>query len=186
MPRPIDYVLPAPSCLEHQNEGGFPGGGTKDEYLPGRAPSVSSFRCYTENPEPLPMYCAPIPEDDAARVATLRAYSILDSPPEQGYDDVTALAVHICQTPFSTVTFVDQNRQWFKSEAGFGTNETGRAEGFCACAVLSPEMMVIEDASLDPRFRENPFVLGGPRIRFYAGAPPGRAEPTHPWHSLRI
>ena len=117
------------------------------------------------------MFSAPIPENDAERLATLYRYSILDSEPEQGYDDVTALASYICGTPFSTITLVDRDRQWFKSEVGFGTNETGRADGFCACALLQPEMMVIGDTLLEPRFCENPFVLGGPEIRFYAGAP---------------
>lgn len=117
------------------------------------------------------IYSAPIPEDDADRVATLHSYAILDTLPEQGYDDVTAMAGYICEAPYSTVTFVDEGRQWFKSEAGFGTNETGRADGFCACAVMQPETLIVEDTLLDPRFRENPFVLGGPQIRFYAGAP---------------
>ena len=117
------------------------------------------------------MFTAPIPEDDAARLATLYSYSILDSPPEQGYEDITALASFICATPFSTITLVDRDRQWFKSEVGFGTNETARADGFCACALLRPETLIVPDTLLDPRFANNPFVLEPPRIRFYAGAP---------------
>jgi len=117
------------------------------------------------------MYAAPIPQSDAGRLATLHSYEILDSPSEQGYEDVTSLAAYICSAPYSTITFVDADRQWFKSELGFGTNETGRSEGFCACAVLQPEPLIIKDTLLDTRFAENPFVTGGPRIRFYAGAP---------------
>jgi two-component system NtrC family sensor kinase len=117
------------------------------------------------------MYAAPIPKDDLRRLAALHSYGILDTVPEQGYEDVTALAAFICQAPYSTVTFVDADRQWFKSEVGFGTNETNRSDGFCACAVLQPEPLIIEDTLLDARFAENPFVTGGPRIRFYAGAP---------------
>ena len=117
------------------------------------------------------MYSAPIPEHDVGRVATLYSYAILDTPPEPGYEDVTALAAYICSTPYSTITFVDEKRQWFKSEVGFGTNETGRADGFCACAVLQPETMIVHDTLLDDRFAQNPFVVGGPQIRFYAGAP---------------
>lgn len=117
------------------------------------------------------MFSAPIPDNDAERLATLYRYSILDSETEQGYEDVVALASYICETPFSTITLVDRDRQWFKSEVGFGTNETGRADGFCACAVMQPEMLVIGDTLLEPRFAQNPFVLGGPEIRFYAGAP---------------
>ncbi|HEX4321779.1 MAG TPA: HAMP domain-containing sensor histidine kinase [Acidobacteriaceae bacterium] len=117
------------------------------------------------------MFTAPIPENDSARLATLYSYSILDTLPERGYDDVTALASFICRTPFSTITLVDKDRQWFKSEVGFGTRETGRADGFCACAILQPETMIVRDTLLDRCFAENPFVLGGPQIRFYAGAP---------------
>lgn len=117
------------------------------------------------------MYTAPIPADDEQRVATLRSYGILDTLPEPKYDDVTALATLICDAPYSTITFVDSDRQWFKSEVGLGATETGRADGICACAVLTPEPMVIEDTQLDARFCANPFVLDGPRIRFYAGAP---------------
>jgi PAS domain S-box-containing protein len=116
-------------------------------------------------------FSAPIPDNDRERVATLHLYGILDTPPEQGYDDVTAFATYICDAPYSTVTFVDKDRQWFKSEVGFGTNETGRSDGFCACAILSSQTLVVEDTLLDPRFSANPFVLGGPQIRFYAGAP---------------
>ncbi|HEX4030103.1 MAG TPA: GAF domain-containing sensor histidine kinase [Terracidiphilus sp.] len=117
------------------------------------------------------MFTAPIPDDDSARLATLYSYSILDTAPEQGYDDVTALACFICDTPFSTITLVDKDRQWFKSEVGFGTNQTGRTDGFCACAILQPEPLIVQDTLLDPCFAENPFVLGGPKIRFYAGTP---------------
>ena len=78
------------------------------------------------------MFSAPIPIDDAARLATLHSYAILDTPEEQGYEDVTALATYFCEAPYSTITFVDKDRQWFKSEVGFGTRETGRSDGFCA------------------------------------------------------
>ncbi len=117
------------------------------------------------------MYSAPIPENDALRLATLYRYSILDTPRERGYDDVTTLAAYICQTPFSTITLVDRDRQWFKAESGFGTQQTERAEGFCACALVSPETMIVEDTLKDLRFATNAFVVGNPKIRFYAGAP---------------
>jgi PAS domain S-box-containing protein len=117
------------------------------------------------------MFSAPVPDNDAERVATLHSYGILDSPPEQAYEDVTAFATYVCATPYSTITFVDSERQWFKSETGFGTNETGRSDGFCACAILCPETLIVEDTLLDSRFSENPFVRDGPKIRFYAGAP---------------
>ena len=117
------------------------------------------------------MFTAPIPEDDADRLATLYRYSILDTEPEQGFEDVTTLASEICGTRFALISFVDLNRQWFKSEVGLGAPATGRAESFCACALTSPEPLIVEDTLLDPRFAENPLVLGEPGIRFYAGAP---------------
>jgi two-component system NtrC family sensor kinase len=117
------------------------------------------------------MPAAPIPTNDDARLITLHSYAILDTLPEQGYDDVTSLAAYICDTPFSTITLVDLDRQWFKSEVGFGTNETGRSDGFCACAILCAKTLIVEDTLLDPQFSTNPFVLGAPEIRFYAGAP---------------
>ncbi|ADW71275.1 ATP-binding protein [Granulicella tundricola] len=117
------------------------------------------------------MLSAPAPDDDAERVATLHSYDILDTSPEEAYEDVTALATFFCETPYATITFVDKERQWFKSEAGFGVNETGRLDGFCACTILQPDPLIIEDTLLDSRFSMNQFVLDGPRIRFYAGAP---------------
>jgi signal transduction histidine kinase len=117
------------------------------------------------------MPAAPIPENDAARLSTLRDYAILDSLPEQSYDDITALATFICGTPVALISLVDKDRQWFKSKVGFEIDSTGRAESFCAHTLLNASTLIIEDPSLDPRFFDNPLVLGDPRIRFYAGAP---------------
>lgn len=114
---------------------------------------------------------APVPENDDARLAALRRYNILDSAREQAYDDITSLAAFICDAPFSTITLVDQDRQWFKSEQGFGVSETNRDDSMCACAILQTSPMIVEDTLLDERFRDNPFVTGWPGIRFYAGAP---------------
>lgn len=117
------------------------------------------------------VFSAPIPENDAERLAELRSYGVLDTPTEQGYDDITFLASYICETPYATITLVDQDRQFFKSEVGFGARETSRADSFCACAMLESEPMVVSDSRLDERFAQNPFVVGAPGIRFYAGAP---------------
>ncbi len=117
------------------------------------------------------VFSAPIPENDAERLVELHSYGVLDTPTEQGYDDITFLASYICEAPYATITLVDEDRQFFKSEVGFGTRETNRADSFCACAMLEPEAMVVPDALLDERFAGNPFVLGRPCIRFYAGAP---------------
>lgn len=117
------------------------------------------------------MSAAPIPPDDDERVAALRSYGILDTEPEQGFDDITFLAAHICSTPFSTITLVDRDRQFFKSEHGFGTRQSNRDDGICACTILNRAPMVINDLEADERFELNPFVTGGPKLRFYAGAP---------------
>lgn len=123
-------------------------------------------------PESPPMFTAPIPANDDARVAELHRYGILDTPPEKAYDDLTTLAAYICETPFSTITLVDHDRVWFKSERGVGASELGRAYSFCACAVVQPAAtIIVEDTLLDPRFAKNPSVLGAPYVRFYAGAP---------------
>ena len=105
------------------------------------------------------------------RLATLREYGVLDSAPEQGYDDITELAAFICGTPISLVSLVDEDRQWFKSHVGLAATETPRSQSFCAHTIQPKETLVVSDATTDPRFRENPLVLGDPNIRFYAGAP---------------
>ncbi len=117
------------------------------------------------------MPSAAIPENEAARVASLNSYSLLDTLPERCYDDATALATYICGMPVSLISLVDENRQWFKSRVGFGPGETDRESSFCAHTLTNPVTLVVEDTFLDPRFADNPLVIGDPGIRFYAGAP---------------
>ena len=117
------------------------------------------------------MPSAPIPEDESGRLATLRTYSILDTMPEQEFDDVTSLATFICGTPTSLISLVDKDRQWFKSKVGLAANQTSRTDSFCAYTLTRPESLIVEDTLLDPRFSDNALVLGDPKIRFYAGAP---------------
>jgi len=107
--------------------------------------------------------------DEAARLTALRSYRILDTDPEEGFDDLTLLASQICGTPMASITLVDEHRQWFKSRVGMTTHETSRSISFCSHAIEQPEMLVIPDALDDERFRENPLVQGEPHIRFYAG-----------------
>ena len=113
----------------------------------------------------------PIPEHEADRLNTLRGYGILDTHPEECFDDLTRLAAFICGTPISVMSLVDEDRQWFKSKVGIEARQTPREHAFCAHAIMSPEMFVVPDATQDPRFANNPLVLGEPHVRFYAAAP---------------
>ncbi|MDQ8038255.1 MAG: sensor domain-containing diguanylate cyclase [Pedobacter sp.] len=118
------------------------------------------------------MAAAPLPADELARLATLRKYDVLDTPPEQAFDDAVKLASVICGTPIALVTLIDESRQWFKAKIGLDGTETERDHAFCAHAILEPQhVMVVPDATQDPRFVDNPYVTGDPEVRFYAGAP---------------
>jgi signal transduction histidine kinase len=119
----------------------------------------------------LSMQVAPLPQNETERLAALREYSILDSAPEKEFDELVSLASLICQTPISTVTLIDQNRQWFKARVGLKDSQTSRDSAFCAHAILKEEIMVVSDTLKDDRFFDNPLVTGDPDIRFYAGMP---------------
>ena len=115
---------------------------------------------------------ANLPKNEKERLTALREYNILDTLPEQSFDDLTLLASHICGTSVALVSLVDENRQWFKSKVGCDENETSRDISFCAHALLEPdELLVVPDTRKDERFSDNPFVTGDAPIRFYAGAP---------------
>ena len=114
---------------------------------------------------------AALPMNEEHRLRTLTRTEILDSLPEQAYDDLVALASQICETPIALISLVDRDRQWFKAKSGLQTSETHRDLSFCAHAILVPdEVFSIHDAQRDPRFADNPLVTGAPHIRFYAGA----------------
>lgn len=118
------------------------------------------------------MMLPPLPTNEADRLRELQSYDILDTLPERVYDDVVALASFICGTPISLVSLVDADRQWFKARVGLDATETPREVAFCAHAILQPDrLLVVEDTSKDARFADNPYVTGGPRVGFYAGAP---------------
>lgn len=114
---------------------------------------------------------APLPNNESKRLKVLWQYDVLDTVPEEVFDDLTDLAAHICEAPIALISLVDENRQWFKSRVGLTVKETSRDISFCAHAILQDGLFLISDATKDPRFKDNPIVIGPPRIRFYAGVP---------------
>jgi anti-sigma regulatory factor (Ser/Thr protein kinase) len=110
--------------------------------------------------------------DEARRLNALHSYRILDTMPEQAFDDLTLLASQVCGTPIALITLVDENRQWFKSRVGIDLAETERSISFCTHAIQREGLFIVPDTLDDGRFRNNPMVVSQPHIRFYAGAPP--------------
>lgn len=133
---------------------------------PGDGPS--SRAAFPNGPGYIP---APLPPDEDQRLAALHALQILDTPPEERFDRVTRLARRVLGVPIVLITLVDANRQCFKSCQGLSAIETPRDVSFCAHAILQDAPLVVPDTHADPRFAGNPFVLGDPQIRFYAGQP---------------
>lgn len=117
------------------------------------------------------MEAARIPHNEAQRLMTLHRYGILDTDPEDAYDEIAELAATICEAPVSLVTLIDHSRQWFKARIGMQPQQTARNVSFCAHAILQPDLFVVPDTHADPRFADNPLVTDSPHIRFYAGAP---------------
>ncbi len=114
---------------------------------------------------------APKPKNEVKRIQVLWQYDVLDTAPEQVFDDFTTLAALICGAPISLISLVDENRQWFKSKFGVNIAETSRDVSMCAHAILQNELLIVPDATKDRRFKDNPLVVSAPKIRFYAGAP---------------
>ncbi len=112
-----------------------------------------------------------IPRDEDERLESLRRLRVLDTPPEERFDRVTRLASRLFEVPIALVSLVDEGRQWFKSRCGLEAAETPREISFCGHAILEDEILVVPDATRDPRFSDNPLVTDEPRIRFYAGCP---------------
>ncbi len=116
-------------------------------------------------------FCPPVLVHDPLRLAALAGYGILDTAPEQGFDDIVQLARQLCGAPVALVSLVAGDRQWFKARVGFPRDETGLDASVCAHALGEPDLLVIPNLATDPRTRANPLVTGEPFIQFYAGAP---------------
>jgi len=112
-----------------------------------------------------------IPQDEQTRIEALRSLNVLDTLPEERFDRLTRMAKRMFGVPIALVSLVDENRQWFKSSLGFGVSEISRDISFCGHAILGDKVFIIQNATEDQRFADNPLVLGDPNIRFYAGCP---------------
>ena len=112
-----------------------------------------------------------IPDDEADRLAAVRRYDVLDTPPDGAFDRLTALAARLCGTPIAIVSIVDTDRIWFKSHHGLDVDQIDRDPGLCASAILGDGPWIVEDARADPRTMANPLVAGEFGLGFYAGVP---------------
>src|SRR5579862_1956444 len=105
----------------------------------------------------------PLPKNERQRLKVLWQYSVLDSVPEEIFDDLTELAARICEAPIALITLVDEKRQWLKSKVGLSISETSRDISFCAHAITQPELFIVSDATRDKRFANNPLVTSDPK-----------------------
>jgi two-component system, cell cycle sensor histidine kinase and response regulator CckA len=112
----------------------------------------------------------PLPENEASRLRALWSYRILDTPPEERFDDLARLATYVCGTPIGLVGLIDANRQWFKSSIGWEVSEIPRAVSFCADTILATDLVIVSDTLSDERFARNQLVTPE-GVRFYAGVP---------------
>lgn len=114
------------------------------------------------------MLIAPIPEDEIERQAVLNSLNLTEKQ-EERFDMITRRAVEELRVPISTVSIIDRDREWYKSCQGLLAREGRRDISFCGHALLAKDMFIVEDTFLDERFKDNPYVIGEPHIRFYAG-----------------
>ena len=117
------------------------------------------------------MVSAPIPMDEAERLADLRALNLLDTPPEERFERIVRLVRHVFNAPIAYIALVDADRQWFKARHGLEATQTPRNISFCGHTIAQDEPLIVADAARDARFFDNPLVTRGPRLRFYAGFP---------------
>jgi len=123
-----------------------------------------------ERVDDLAFRVAPIPPGQAARLAALRSYAIMDTPVEAAFEDITRIAAYVCQSPMAVINFIGEGRHWFKSEIGLGVRETPLHTSICAHGILEQDFLEVPDTRLDERFSHNPLVTGSPHWRFYGGA----------------
>jgi PAS domain S-box-containing protein len=123
------------------------------------------------DPTPRGYTPAPEPPDEGERLQALQNLAILDTDPEEAYDDLAALASFICGVPMALVSLMDRDRQWFKAHRGLDATQTPRDAAFCGYTILQDGLFIVPDATKDPRFAGNPLVTGDPHVRFYAGVP---------------
>ena len=116
------------------------------------------------------MEIAALPDNERQRLAALHRYGILDTPPEDAFDELARLASMICATPIALITLVDETRQWFKARVGVSVRELSREIAVCAHTILGNDLLIVPDALEDPRFADNPLVVNT-KLRFYAGMP---------------
>lgn len=114
---------------------------------------------------------APIPKNELQRILSVYALELLDTAPEERFDQLTRAATKMFHVPISTLTLIDANREWFKSCQGLSKTQGDRAISFCGHALVEDKILVIRDTTKDERFADNPMVTGAPYIRFYAGVP---------------
>src|SRR5215472_18177201 len=114
---------------------------------------------------------APLPISETERLDDLLEYDILDTPPDEALDNIVQLAAIICKVPIAAIGFMDADRLWFKSRHGIDISQTDREDSFSAQTILGREVLIVSDAMYHPMFRNSSLVIGGPRIRFYAGVP---------------
>ncbi|HEV7406087.1 MAG TPA: PAS domain S-box protein [Chthoniobacteraceae bacterium] len=112
-----------------------------------------------------------MPENEAGRLRMLKALQLPDTVQEAAFDDLTALAAEICETPIALITILDETRQWFKSRVGLQVEFTPREQAFCNYTICRGDLFIVPDALAEKRFAQNPLVTGEPHIRFYAAAP---------------
>jgi signal transduction histidine kinase/DNA-binding response OmpR family regulator len=113
----------------------------------------------------------PIPHNEQERLAALKRYNIIDTLPEEEFNDIAKLVAYICDVPAAHVSFIDEKRQWFKATVGFEAPEVPRETTFCQYTIMDSEMWVIPDARKEPRLIDNPNIYDGFKVRFYAGIP---------------